>query len=165
MSLSITAESITGHLLATDLDEVRDEVTMSLYRRPQGDGRSFSTIDGRWVGHLRRVCYAKLRFWELADLVDSAQLLVSELVTNALKHGDGQRVTCRILVTGGMIAIEVDDGSPGSRADVSVAGPDDESGRGMFIVAAYATEWGVSRDGTKTWCTLAVPACAERARP
>jgi anti-sigma regulatory factor (Ser/Thr protein kinase) len=37
---------------------------------------------------------------------------------------------------------------------LTVADADSESGRGLFLVASIADEWGVSPDGTTTWCTL-----------
>ncbi len=165
MRQNVTAGSPTEYRpLAAVPEGVRGEATLSLHRSPRAGGRSSGAGDDRWVGHLRRVCRAQLRFWGLADLVDSAQLLVSELVTNALRHGDGQRVTCRLLLADDLVTIEVDDGCPGRRADVCVAGPEDENGRGMLIVAALAAKWGVGPDGTKTWCTLAVPVDAEGER-
>lgn len=81
--------------------------------------------------------------------------MLSELVTNAFEHGQGD-IGVRILVTGGRLRLEITDGSP-TAAAVRRAGPDDESGRGMFIVAALAEEWGTSDDGTVTWCTLVLP--------
>jgi hypothetical protein len=60
-----------------------------------------------------------------------------------------------------VLVIEVDDGSPG-RARVNEADPYDESGRGLFIVSALSAQCGVSPDGTKTWCTLAIPISARR---
>ncbi|MFD7546182.1 ATP-binding protein [Streptomyces sp. NPDC059578] len=165
MRQNVTAESPTEHHpLDTVPEGVRGEATLSLRRSPQIGGRSSSTGDDRWVGHLRGVCRAQLRFWGLADLMDNAQLLVSELVTNALRHGDSQRVTCRLLFADDLVTIEVDDGSPGRRANLTTAGPEDESGRGMLIVATLASAWGVGPDGTKTWCTLAVPADPGRGR-
>ncbi len=84
-----------------------------------------------------------------------------------LKHGKSPEVAFRMVLGTDrgtdLVVIEVDDGSPG-RPTVHEADSDQESGRGMFLVAATATSWGVSADETMTWCTLASPAVARRGR-
>ncbi|WP_217518818.1 ATP-binding protein, partial [Streptomyces lunaelactis] len=71
-----------------------------------------------------------------------------------LLHGSGTEFALRMIHTAGELRIEVYDGSP-ARPYERAAGPDDESGRGMAIVAAIAHTWGTS--GPTTWCTLTVP--------
>ncbi|MEE4543500.1 ATP-binding protein [Streptomyces sp. V4-01] len=112
-------------------------------------------LDGQWVGRLRHIGAAKLRLWGLAALVDDAQLLISELVTNALRYGKGGEVEFRLVITLRGLLIAVDDGSA-HRPRLSVAGAGDETGRGLYLVAAFADDWGVSPDGRATWCTLSV---------
>ncbi|PNE43568.1 hypothetical protein AOB60_00835 [Streptomyces noursei] len=119
--------------------------------------------EGRWVGHLRRISAAKLRHWGFPGLVEDTKSAISELVTNALLHGMGDKVAFRFLLTIDVLALEVDDGSP-ERAHVNTADPDDENGRGMFIVSALSTLCGVSPDGTKTWCVLTIPTTPRRSR-
>lgn len=86
--------------------------------------------------------------------VDTAVLLVSELVTNAVRHACGPYV---LTVTVGPERVElaVEDGEP-TLPEVREAGPLDESGRGFLLVGALAEEWGVrSQPGGKaTWFTL-----------
>ncbi|MGW8671517.1 ATP-binding protein [Streptomyces niveus] len=93
------------------------------------------------------------------DAIGAVQLLVSEIVTNAIVHGSADSVSLRLSCDDrAEILIEVDDHSPGS-PEVREAGPDDESGRGMRLVAHFARDWG--RKGTCTWCTVAAgPAAA-----
>jgi anti-sigma regulatory factor (Ser/Thr protein kinase) len=117
-----------------------------------------------WVGNLRRIGAHRLSAHGLSSLVDNAELLISELVTNALQHGAGERIVFHLVITVDMVMIEVDDGSP-CRPVVRSAGDFEESGRGMLLVSALADSWGVSPDGTRTWCTLATPASARRSRP
>jgi hypothetical protein len=50
----------------------------------------------------------------------------------------------------------VDDGSE-KRPRLSDVATDSETGRGLFLVDALADRWGVSADGTTTWCTLTLP--------
>jgi anti-sigma regulatory factor (Ser/Thr protein kinase) len=108
---------------------------------------------GQWVGRLRRISAAKLRIWGLAPLLDDAKLLISELVTNALRYGEGKEIDFRLVITAHGLLITVNDGSS-QRPRLSVVGDTNETGRGLFIVAALADDWGVSPDGTTTWCML-----------
>ncbi|MCX5327835.1 ATP-binding protein [Streptomyces sp. NBC_00140] len=108
------------------------------------------------IGQMRRIARATLRHWDLTTLTDDATLAISELVTNAIKHAKGKPVGLRVRHSAYELRIEVRDGtrSPARLRSASVA---DESGRGLLIVAALAKEWGVSPDGTMTWCSLAIP--------
>ncbi|MEV8392218.1 MULTISPECIES: ATP-binding protein [unclassified Streptomyces] len=114
----------------------------------------------RRVEHLRRVAGALLRQDDLGtDAVETVQLLVSEIVTNAVVHGRGERVRFSLAYgRSGFVRIEVDDHSP-APVTVRQPGPDEESGRGLFLVDALAWAWG--RRGTCTWCVVAArEACA-----
>jgi anti-sigma regulatory factor (Ser/Thr protein kinase) len=99
---------------------------------------------------------AWLRYWGFIELIDTALILISELTTNALKHGRGEEIGFSITYRHGQVWLEVVDGSPGTPV-VRSAGPDEESGRGMLLVSALADSWGTSEDGTRTWCALRVP--------
>lgn len=109
-----------------------------------------------WVGRLRQIAAAKLSLWGLSALVDDARLLISELVTNGLKHGTASHIVFRLVIGVDAVVIEVDDGSPG-RPEVGEAGLDSMNGRGLVLVSALAAAWGVSEDGTRTWCALIAP--------
>jgi len=133
------------------LSTVLDELSLTIVRDSAPNGAT--DVDARWVGHLRRISALKLRACGLSALVEDAQLLISELVTNGLRYGTDRRIVFRLAIDTHAVLMEVNDGSPG-RAQVREAGSEEESGRGMFLVAALADAWGVSPDGTKTWCTL-----------
>ncbi|MEU0843919.1 ATP-binding protein [Streptomyces sp. NPDC005962] len=113
--------------------------------------------EDRRVPQMRRITTARLRHWGLATLVDSATLIVSELVTNAIQHGRG-RVELKVMCCGNTVRIEVTDGSP-APALMRTASVADENGRGLRLVAALSEDWGVSRsrDGKMVWATLALP--------
>ncbi|QDY79104.1 ATP-binding protein [Streptomyces qinzhouensis] len=114
---------------------------------------TFPTEDVQ-VARIRRLTTQHLEAWGLAPLSDDATLLVSELVTNAIRYGVGPVSLC--VHAADELRIEVVDGSPVVPTPRR-AGPDDENGRGLDIVAAVAHRWGVSSSGKMTWCSLALP--------
>ncbi|MFJ4874826.1 ATP-binding protein [Streptomyces sp. NPDC088745] len=111
-----------------------------------------------------------LRDWGLEELSDVSVLLVSELVTNSLRYTSGP-IGVRLvrLATPGPLAgtaaaapvvlrVEVSDPLPDPPRE-RTAGPDDEGGRGMQLVACSARRWGTRRgkSGKTVWFELALP--------
>ncbi|MFF4189091.1 ATP-binding protein [Streptomyces sp. NPDC001691] len=98
-------------------------------------------------------------FTQLCGVQDSLAadvvLAVSELVTNAIQHGGGS-VALRVRHGHDELRVEVNDGSSVA-AELRVPRPCDESGRGLFLVDAVASSWGVSDDGRVTWCAFEAP--------
>ena len=127
---------------------------------PRGFEVHFLPAESR-VRQMRRVTSAHLRLWDLTALRDTAILVVSELVTNAVRHGQGKPVGLRVTNSAHELRVEVTDGSP-TPARLREAGEVAESGRGLLLVSAVSKEWGVSPDGTMTWCSLAIPEGGER---
>jgi anti-sigma regulatory factor (Ser/Thr protein kinase) len=100
--------------------------------------------------HVRQVLQAQPR-----DVVDVAELLTSELVTNAIRHGaSGFELTITVEQN---IRVEVRDEGAG-RPSVVSAGPQDPSGRGLGIVEALSSAWGVidAADGKTVWYELSL---------
>jgi anti-sigma regulatory factor (Ser/Thr protein kinase) len=99
-----------------------------------------------------------------AALAD-AELLVSELVTNSVRHaaiGADAFVRVAAEVADGVLRIEVDD--PGTVGAVAIRTPDlgGGGGFGLRIVEALSRRWGVARNGsTRVWAELA---CAPEER-
>ncbi|MDJ1136287.1 ATP-binding protein [Streptomyces iconiensis] len=154
--MTATAVEPCGGQLPLLAEDIRDDLSLRILRTPRASGAPVPGYEARWVERCRRIGAAKLRHWSMPGLIENAQLLISELVTNALRHGDGSSDTVvRFVITADRLLIAVDDGSPGT-ARVRDAGVGDETGRGMLLVAAFATQWGVSPDGSTTWCSLAV---------
>jgi two-component sensor histidine kinase len=88
----------------------------------------------------------------LAQLVPIAALLVSELVTNSLMHAGGA-IGLRARLVQHSLHVEVDDRSP----QLPCRHEPDLGGRGLQIVDALATEWGVivrDEQGKATWFEL-----------
>ncbi|MFJ5260413.1 SpoIIE family protein phosphatase [Streptomyces sp. NPDC088387] len=110
------------------------------------------------VGRARAAVREQLHEWGLADrLEDIAELLVGELVTNAVRHSHRAAVTLR-LVRGETLLCEVDDDDH-ELPTLRSAGPADEQGRGLRVVSTLAREWGASRTaaGKTVWFELTLP--------
>ncbi|MEU6987291.1 ATP-binding protein [Streptomyces sp. NPDC046324] len=134
-------------------EQVRTALELSIARRPNSASTELSEADALWPRRLRQAISARLTLWGCPDSVEAAELLLTELLTNALRHAEGPDVRVRVYPRGDQCVIEVHDGSP-HRPKMRHAGPDDESGRGLLLVDALANSWGTSDDGTTTWCTL-----------
>ena len=86
-----------------------------------------------------------------ADVLDDVRLLVSELVTNSIRHADlapGQWVGLSVAVDGEAVRVEVIDPGPGFRPEISRPTLYQESGWGLYLVEQVAHRWGVVDDGT-----------------
>src|SRR5882757_4624536 len=64
--------------------------------RTSPPGQAMAPKDALWPSRIRRLAQATLRAWGLADFTDSVELLLSELVTNARRHGHGKEVGVRL---------------------------------------------------------------------
>ncbi|MEU5255208.1 SpoIIE family protein phosphatase [Streptomyces longwoodensis] len=109
------------------------------------------------VGRARAVVREQLHDWGLPRLADPAELMVSELVTNAVRHTRARPVEVR-LVRGDTLLCEVDDDDH-ELPTLRNAGPEAEAGRGLRVVSALAREWGTSRTaaGKTVWFELTLP--------
>ncbi|MFI5990257.1 ATP-binding protein [Streptomyces sp. NPDC051362] len=144
--------------------DARPGLDMSIERRPDPNTGGLSAADAAWPRRLRRIVRAGLHHWGRPDLIESAELLLTELATNALQHGSGPEIGVRIFLRAGRCVIEVSDGSP-VRPVLRDSSPADERGRGLFLVQVMAAEWGVSQDGTTTWCTLPLTEGSDEMQP
>jgi Na+/proline symporter/serine phosphatase RsbU (regulator of sigma subunit)/anti-sigma regulatory factor (Ser/Thr protein kinase) len=108
------------------------------------------------VRHVRAAVSARLREWELDDLVDTTELILSELITNAMVHGAGP-INVR-LIRDRMLICEVSDNSSTS-PHLRYATTMDEGGRGLFLVAQVAERWGTryTEDGKVIWAEQTAP--------
>ncbi|KUJ68559.1 PAS domain S-box protein [Streptomyces albus subsp. albus] len=118
---------------------------------------------GRSVAAARAFVRDTLQGWGLADIVDDAVVLTSELVTNAVVHaGTTADVSC-VRAEGG-VRIEVGDRYPERELPLENTGrnygsPDREGGRGLLLCAALATRWGVEYSAAhkQVWFQLDFP--------
>ncbi|MEU9604828.1 SpoIIE family protein phosphatase [Streptomyces sp. NPDC048057] len=104
-------------------------------------------------GRARRLARRALTRWGLEELSDAVELLVSEVVTNAVRYAE-RPVTLRLLRTD-VLRCEVGDDSP-QLPRQRKARDTDEGGRGLFLVNRLARRWGATRlsSGKVVWFEL-----------
>jgi serine phosphatase RsbU (regulator of sigma subunit)/anti-sigma regulatory factor (Ser/Thr protein kinase) len=97
-----------------------------------------------------------LQKWGLAELIPTTELLVSELVTNAVRYAQG-KIGLRLILEGGLVC-EVLDGSA-ALPRIRHPGCEDERGRGLQVVSQVAQRWGARRtpSGKVVWCEQPLP--------
>jgi anti-sigma regulatory factor (Ser/Thr protein kinase) len=96
------------------------------------------------VSEARRLVRAAVCAWDLPADRDTAVLLTSELVTNAITHQAGGTVIVVVTCRGSELRVDVHDTSCGAPEPVA-ATADSETGRGLLLVASLATDWGFYR--------------------
>ncbi|MGW2841414.1 ATP-binding protein [Streptomyces sp. NPDC001493] len=112
--------------------------------------------DPRHVGGQRASVAGRLARWGVdEDRTAEVVLAVSELLTNAVLHGSADTVGLSVWCTQDEVCVEVDDRTPGTWPARACPADDDENGRGLFLVKALSTTWGISEDGAVVWCTVA----------
>lgn len=130
-----------------------------LGRLPEADAAAWTlTARPTAVAQARDLIRERLVTWGLPGLSDVIELLVSELVTNALRYGVapfGLRMTRDSI----SVLVEVSDGNPTVPRLRSVTPGDDEGGRGLHLVDELAADWGVRGrpQGKTVWFTLGIP--------
>ncbi|MGN6609797.1 MAG: ATP-binding protein [Jatrophihabitans sp.] len=113
-------------------------------------------VNVRTPAHARRVVRAMLTAWELDAHADDAQLVVSELITNVLQHApSADSLELEVSSTAESLRIGLADGSS-IKPVVRELTDDQPSGRGMAIVEALASRWGVEEraGGKRVWVEL-----------
>jgi hypothetical protein len=98
----------------------------------------------------RRLTRARLNGWAVCeDTCDTAALVVSELVTNAIVHTASEHIVCELRDGADLVRIAVrDEGcAPGEPHPLS-ARPEEEHGRGLLLIDALSQAWGAGEDGS-----------------
>ncbi|KOT44255.1 PAS/PAC sensor protein [Streptomyces caelestis] len=154
-------EDVCDHVLNTlDTHHGEDDIAL-LMARVQGlpaDSVGDWTLprEPRSVGRAREYARARLTGWDLEPLVDTTELLVSELVTNALRYGEGE-IRLRLLLDRTLVCEVWDAGlvQPRRRR----ARDTDEGGRGLQLVGLLSAAWGSRRTprGKTVWFELPLP--------
>ena len=109
------------------------------------------------VADIRAGVTAKLTDWGLDELAFTTELILSELVTNAIRYGAGP-IGVRMLYDDRSLICEVSDTSSTS-PHLRSAASTDEGGRGLFLVAQFAERWGTRylSDGKIIWAEQSLP--------
>ncbi|MEV7239908.1 MULTISPECIES: SpoIIE family protein phosphatase [unclassified Streptomyces] len=154
-------EDVCDHVLSTlDTHHGEDDIAL-LMARVQGlpaesVGDWTLPREPRSVGRAREYARAQLVGWGLEPLVDTTELLVSELVTNALRYGEGE-IRLRLLLDRTLVCEVWDSGlvQPRRRR----ARDTDEGGRGLQLVGLLSAAWGSRRTprGKTVWFELPLP--------
>ncbi len=105
------------------------------------------------------VTAARLALSEIDEIVDETQafdvrLLVSELVTNSVKHADAgpdDSIALSLTIDDSVIHCEVRDGGPGFDPPKMTAEDAADRGWGLFFVEQIADRWGVNRAAASVW--------------
>jgi anti-sigma regulatory factor (Ser/Thr protein kinase) len=82
--------------------------------------------------------------------METLRLLVTELVTNSLRHAGADTISLKVLVRSGAVWTEVTDAGPGFDPAATGMPREDNTGWGLFLVERLAERWGVHRNGTGT---------------
>lgn len=132
--------------------------------RPLRDAFRLPAVDTA-VAHARRRVRDRLHEWRVGQqLSEDAQLLVSELFTNAVRHTASEKVSCELWLVGLRLCLEVTDQGGGPdplEPRPGTADADGESGRGLLLVSVLADDWGIRRNldggpgsGHSVWAEL-----------
>ncbi|MFI8904492.1 SpoIIE family protein phosphatase [Streptomyces albidoflavus] len=162
-------EDACDHVLSTlDTHHGEDDIAL-LMARVQGlpaenVGDWTLPREPKSVGRARELARTQLESWGLDALVDTVELLVSELVTNALRYGEGE-IRLRLLLDRTLVCEVWDAGlvQPRRRR----ARDTDEGGRGLQLVGLLSASWGSRRTprGKTVWFELALPDGGEAPDP
>ncbi len=149
----VLAEALLPH-------EPDDDVAVLAARVAESGSRRVATSvppGPAGVGEVRRVVAAAIDEWGIAaDVRSDVQLIVSELVTNAIRYG-APPMECRVRCEDRRIVIDVSDGGD-KRPRVRPFDPGAPNGRGLHLVAGLAASWGVRPTGAgkSIWCTVPI---------
>ncbi|NKE55671.1 ATP-binding protein [Lentzea sp. PSKA42] len=122
---------------------------------PLAEVRVTLSAEGGSCARARQVVREAAASWELPeDLADDAQLVVTELVSNGIDHGEGPITLTVSRTTSGML-VEVHDESP-KQPQLRPVNPSSARGRGMQLVQALSVRWGTTpgKDGKVVWAEL-----------
>jgi anti-sigma regulatory factor (Ser/Thr protein kinase) len=138
-----TVESLRGRLVSSNASSVDDGLSLRLHGGPEAAARA-------------RRALSKLRADIDPPLMETLRLLVTELVSNSVRHAQSDTVVLKILVGRSAVLTEVTDEGPGFDPASTPEPGTDESGWGLFLVERLAHRWGVNQsdDETRVWFEL-----------
>lgn len=110
------------------------------------------------AGLARQLVSTQLKEWHVESIADDAALVVTELITNAVRYA-GTDVELTLVPISGGVRLEVRDGSTRPLRPRR-AGTSDEGGRGLLLVDALAHRYGVEAEGhgKRVWVEMLLEA-------
>src|SRR3984957_6741519 len=141
-------------------DHQRDDIAVLIarLRRLPADSYATWTLTSKLtsVREARSVITEPLQRWGLEDLIPTTELLVSELVTNAVRYSRGD-VTLRLVNERALVCEGMDNSAALPR--LRQANSEDENGRGLQVVRQLSQRWGARRTptGKVVWCEQPLP--------
>ncbi|NGO07391.1 SpoIIE family protein phosphatase [Streptomyces sp. HC44] len=132
-----------------------DDVALLMARARRLDQRHMVSWnlprDPAIVADVRKRTARRLAEWGLDELTFTTELVVSELVTNAIRHASGP-IRLRLILTGATLICEVWDASA-SAPHLRHPKATDEGGRGLFLISQFTQRWGTrhTQDGKIIW--------------
>ncbi|MFG2290190.1 SpoIIE family protein phosphatase [Streptomyces sp. NPDC048595] len=157
-SLDALCDKVVETLLP---DRPADDAALLLARVQRLDAERVATwdvpADPAAVAGVRADAVSRLSAWGLEDIAFVTELIVSELVTNAVRYGAAP-IRLRLIRDRALIC-EVSDGS-NTAPHLRRARVFDEGGRGLLLVAQLTQRWGTRQttNGKVIWCEQALPA-------
>ncbi|MFE2068963.1 SpoIIE family protein phosphatase [Streptomyces sp. NPDC059467] len=155
-------EAVCDRVVATlRTGEPADDVTLLLARTHALPADRVVTwevpADPEHVARARTLATGQLDAWRLDELSFTTELVVSELVTNAIRYGAAP-IRLRLIRDTAMLICEVSDGSS-TAPHLRRARVFDEGGRGLLLVAQLTQRWGTRQTsaGKTIWCEQALP--------
>jgi PAS domain S-box-containing protein len=153
--------AVVGHVLS---EAPADDVALLVARvRALPEGATVAwrfTADPTVVAQARELVTAQLAEWDLEEVAFTTELIVSELVTNAIRYA-GSPIGVRLIRDRTLIC-EVSDPSQ-TQPHLRRARLTDEGGRGLFLIAQLAHRWGsrYTPSGKTIWTEQALDAAPE----
>jgi serine phosphatase RsbU (regulator of sigma subunit)/anti-sigma regulatory factor (Ser/Thr protein kinase) len=141
-------------------DQQRDDIALLIARLRRISEDNFVTwrlpAELTSAHRARTLIRRPMKRWGLTELIPAAELLASELVTNAVRYAQGQ-IGLRLILEGGLVIEVLDDSAALPR--LRHPEDDEERGRGLQVVSQVAQRWGARRavSGKIVWCELALP--------
>jgi anti-sigma regulatory factor (Ser/Thr protein kinase) len=117
----------------------RGRQTLSLPAEPHAVGEA-----RRWVVGVAEGLLAP-------QAVSDLRLVISELVTNSLRHGaDGETIDLAVTPKDAFLCVQVTDDGPGPASTPRAMVPDEHGGFGLFLVEQLTRRWGITRENSRT---------------
>ncbi len=141
-------------------DHQRDDIALLIarLRRLPEDNHASWTFEPKLtsVREARAALAEPMKRWDLEDMLPITELLVSELVTNAIRYSHGD-ITLRLVKEKALVCEVLDNSAALPR--LRQANGDDENGRGLQVVRQLSKRWGARRTpaGKVVWCEQPLP--------